>query len=261
MIAVNDKIYTEQSRAISDRFSIPLLSEVAQTPEFLLDWKLNGNTPVLELNDGGKAPISIDFLNGRKAHRRQFGGGKGQPLVRAMGQLESGLPNIIDATAGMGSDSYVLASLGFSVTLIERSPAVAAILFDALQRAALSNEPDILQSVQRMQLIQADSARYLSTTSKTADVVYMDPMYPHKKKKAAVKKEMAMLQKMLGADTDSEKLLAAALRTATYRVVVKRPKGAEPIFHPQIRPSTEISSPNTRYDIYSIKALKSSGQL
>ncbi|WP_319557293.1 class I SAM-dependent methyltransferase [Thiomicrorhabdus sp.] len=261
MIAIDDKFCPESSHLIAETFTIPLLSQLSEIPDFLLSWKETDEGHILELNDGGKSPISIDFLAGKKAHRRQFGGGKGQPLVRAMGQLENTLPNVVDATAGMGGDSYVLASQGFEVTLIERSQAVAALLFDALQRARLSEDSEILQTLQHMRLVHSDSAQYLRQTADQVDVVYMDPMYPHKKKKAAVKKEMAMLQKMLGADTDSENLLDAALHKATYRVVVKRPKGADPVFHPTIQPSTNISSPNTRYDIYSIKALKASGQL
>jgi len=233
-----------------------------------LDWINDKKDPTLKLAlcSVSQGPVFVDFLAGKKAHRRQFGGGKGQPLIRAMGQLETHTPTIIDATAGMGGDSYVLASLGFKVQMIERSPIVASLLKDALSRANQSEATlpeDILQGIQNLSLINANSAEYLLKSQPRVDVIYMDPMYPEKKKKAAAKKEMQALQQLVGPDLDSEKLLEAALQTAQYRVVVKRPKGSEPVHCSMnnIKPTSAISSPNTRYDIYVIKALKASGQL
>ncbi|WP_168188943.1 class I SAM-dependent methyltransferase [Thiomicrorhabdus sediminis] len=206
-----------------------------------------------------QGPVFIDFLAGKKAHRRQFGGGMGQPLVRAMGKIDNRLPRIVDATAGMGSDSFVLASLGFDVTLLERSPYVSALLADALQRAleTAGLDSQTLAIFQRMHLHNTDSADFIANCPDKIEVVYMDPMYPEKKKKAAAKKEMQLLQHIIGPDMDSERLLNEALKKASYRVVVKRPKGAPVIANQfNIAPTSAVSSPNTRYDIYSIDALK-----
>ena len=259
--------YPEKSQSLSKQLNLPIC--LGSDSEQWLDWVNDKKDPTLKLAlcSNKQGPVSIDFLSGKKAHRRQFGGGKGQPLVRAMGQLENRIPKIIDATAGMGGDSYVLASLGFEVQMIERSPIVAALLSDALTRANQSLDadfPDELQeSIQNLSLVNANSADYLLNHQPDIDVIYMDPMYPEKKKKAAAKKEMQALQQLVGPDLDSEKLLEAALKTAKYRVVVKRPKGADPVFCAlnNIQPSSNISSPNTRYDVYVIKALKASGQL
>ncbi|WEJ62059.1 class I SAM-dependent methyltransferase [Thiomicrorhabdus lithotrophica] len=259
--------YPEKSQPLSKQLNLSICSE--SNIEQWLDWvnDKKDSTLKLALCSKKQGPVSIDFLSGKKAHRRQFGGGKGQPLVRAMGQLEQGVPKIIDATAGMGGDSYVLASLGFKVQMIERSPIVAALLNDALTRAIQSLDADLpaelQESIQNLSLVNANSADYLLNNQPDVDVIYMDPMYPEKKKKAAAKKEMQALQQLVGPDLDSEKLLEAALKTAKYRVVVKRPKGADPVYCAlnNIQPSSNISSPNTRYDIYVIKALKASGQL
>lgn len=233
-----------------------------------LDWVNDKKDPVLKLAicSNNQGPVFIDFLAGKKAHRRQFGGGKGQPLIRAMGQLEHGLPSVLDATAGMSGDSYVLASLGFKVCMVERSPVVAALINDALERAQalkLELDAELQQSIENLSLVNEDSTTYLLNHQPGVDTIYMDPMYPEKKKKAAAKKEMQALQQLIGPDIDSENLLESALKTAKFRVVVKRPKGAEPVFCPlnNIKPTSQISSPNTRYDIYVIKALKASGQL
>ncbi len=182
-------------------------------------------------------------------HRRRFGGGRGQPLARAVGMKSGFNPVICDATAGLGRDGFVLASLGSQVTLCERSPMLAALLDDGLQRAALDAE--IGEWVARsLSLNAGDSGDWLNslTDEQRPDVVYMDPMYPPGKSKVLVKKEIRALQELLGPDLDSAHLLGIARQTARRRVVVKRPKRAG--WLADEKPSTSIESKKTRYDIY-----------
>jgi len=254
------------AQELATQLALPLCDDAA-CPDLWLDWVTDKKSDLLKLAVCSKStgPVSIDFLNGKKAHRRQFGGGKGQPLVKAMGKLETGtaqngLPTILDATAGMAGDSFVLANQGFQVMMLERSPIVFSLIKDALNRA-YANLDEQAQSIQdslhNLSLRNADAITYLSQEKPNVDVVYMDPMFPEKKKSAAVKKEMQTLQKIAGPDMDSSALLDAALLHAKLRVVVKRPKGAEPVQsnHFDITPTTQIVSPNTRYDIYVIKVL------
>lgn len=271
-VFIDDKTFPEKAQTLATSLKLPLLSAggFQKGSDSLLSWQTPKKSETLQLSllppDSGA--LSIDFFGGKKAHRRQFGGGKGQPLVRAMGTLKTGLPTIFDATAGMGGDAFVLASLGFQVQMNERSPIVAALLDDALQRSHQMQkngelDTESTQILANLTLSQGDSAEVMTQLAEQGtrfDTLYLDPMYPHKKKKAATKKEMAALQKLLGPDVDSAELLQSALQHANYRVVVKRPKGAEPIPH-QIQPNSTVQSPNTRYDVYSIKALISSGQL
>lgn len=193
-------------------------------------------------------PILIDFEEGKNAHRRQFGGGRGQPLAKAIGLKKGANPTVIDVTAGFGRDAFVLANLGCKVALIERNPLIAVLLDDALQRA--SNNSDIAEVITRMSLINHDATTYLNTLEKThyPDVIYIDPMYPSRDKSALVKKDMRLLHQLAGPDTDSEQLLTAARATALKRVVVKRPKSAP--FVGNQKPTTSIESKNTRYDVY-----------
>ena len=207
-------------------------------------------------------PFWIDFTTGQKAHRQRFGGGKGQPLARAiLGKHPTRLPRVLDATAGLANDGYVIAQLGCDVTLIERLPVMAALIDNGLQRARRLEAvaPDPAEICQRMNVIEADAVAWMQTHPATFDVVYLDPMYPHTNKRAAAKKGMQILQRLAGPDHDSGQLLNAALQTATHRVVVKRPKGAPPLAGPA--PHAAIKSPNTRYDLYSIQALKKSENL
>ncbi|MDQ7073432.1 MAG: class I SAM-dependent methyltransferase [Gammaproteobacteria bacterium] len=183
-------------------------------------------------------PIFIDFEQGKNAHRRQFGGGRGQPLAKAIGLKNGATPTIIDATAGFARDAFVLANLGCQITLIERNPLIATLLKDALQRARANS--NIAMVISRMSLLNNDAITYLSQCEKQADVIYMDPMYPSREKSALVKKEMRLLHKLAGPDTDSEQLLTTAKKVALKRVVIKRPKSAP--FVGRQKPSTSIES-------------------
>lgn len=213
--------------------------------------------------------VYVDFVGGKAAHRRQHGGGRGQTIAKAIG-LKSGLnPSVLDCTAGMGRDAFVLASLGCPVTLLERAPITHALLTDALRRAQEDTQAHII--TQRMQLVGApviaptlsaykpsmgsvSALDYLQQGKNTCDVIYMDPMYPHREKSALVKKEMRIFRELIGDDLDADSLLEAALDAKPARVVVKRPKGA-PHLNTQ-KPSATVESKNTRYDIYPFRKIE-----
>jgi len=213
---------------------------------------LNFTEMQLELIDlQNKMTLNVDFIGGRLGHRKKYGGGKGQTIAKAVG-LKQGkpIPNILDATAGLGKDSYVLACLGCPVTLIERSPVVAALLKDGIERGSLNIEfSQIIEN--GFSLHNTDALQYIQAISEEQqpDVIYLDPMYPEKKKSASVKKNMQMLQKLLGHDLDINAVLTAALEKARKRVVVKRPKGA-PELQVGRSPTLSYESKATRYDAY-----------
>ncbi|MCO6524656.1 MAG: class I SAM-dependent methyltransferase [Candidatus Schmidhempelia sp.] len=191
--------------------------------------------------------IVVDFISGAMAHRRRFGGGRGEAVAKAVGIKGNYLPTVIDATAGLGRDAFVLAALGCQVTLFERHPVVAALLDDGLQRAYC--DPEIGEWMQRgMHLIHDSSLTALPVLTEKPDVVYLDPMYPHRQKSALVKKEMRLFQLLVGADTDADDLLPVACQLAKKRVVVKRPDYAP--FLKMAKPQAEIKTKNHRFDIY-----------
>ncbi|MBX3708589.1 MAG: class I SAM-dependent methyltransferase [Gammaproteobacteria bacterium] len=190
------------------------------------------------------APFYIDFLSGKMLHRIQQAGRRKELLARAIGIHPHQHPAIIDATAGLGRDSFILATLGFNVILLERSPIIAALLSDALTRATTDDRTAAI--VERMHLIQADAMSQLQHTS--ADIIYLDPMFPARQKSASVKKEMVILQDLLGKDDDCEKLLRLALSCAAHRVVVKRPRLAENIAN--CTPSFSLMGKSSRFDVY-----------
>ncbi|WP_371379747.1 class I SAM-dependent methyltransferase [Thalassotalea aquiviva] len=198
--------------------------------------------------------ITVDFIDGAVGHRRKFGGGRGQDIAKAVGLKHGFNPHVLDATAGLGRDAFLLASLGCKVTMMERQIPVAALLYDGLERA--KRDPEIGQWIeQRMQLINTSSIEAMNQVD-DVDVVYLDPMYPHKQKSAAVKKEMRVFQTLVGSDPDADELLAQALDIAKYRVVVKRPNYAEPLAAKA--PSTSIKMKKNRFDVYVKQAIPKS---
>ncbi|SHO45942.1 class I SAM-dependent methyltransferase [Desulfopila aestuarii] len=192
-------------------------------------------------------PISVDFLSGSVAYRHARNCTIKQPLARAVGIRSGFRPVILDATAGLGSDSFVLACLGCQVFMHERSKVIAALLADGMARAKA--DPAIGAIVgTRMELIPCDSLIALQSIAPPPFTIYLDPMYPHSAKSALNKKEMRMIRDIVGDDLDSDELLAAALNIATNRVVVKRPKGAEHLGGK--KPSHDIAMKNSRFDVY-----------
>lgn len=197
---------------------------------------------------GAPGPVYVDFVSARSAYRRRYGGGRRELLARAVGVKHGWRPKVIDATAGLGRDAFVLATLGCSLTLLERSPVIATLLSDAISRARKS--PEVKQIIQRMELKCVDAIKYLKSevTPEQAEVIYLDPMYPQRRKQALVKKEMQLFRLLVGEDADSSMLLSLAREIAKYRVVVKRPARSDYIGG--VSPSAELKGPNTRYDLY-----------
>lgn len=202
---------------------------------------------------GAPGPVRAEFVTGKMGYRREHGGGAGQLVAKAVGLQKTKAPlHVLDATAGLGQDAFVLAGLGCRVTLLERNPVIHALLADGLARAALN--ADCAPIVARMELQPGNSVGWLRRAgAEAADVIYLDPMFPHRDKSALVKKEMQVFRRVVGDDDDSEQLLEAALAGARYRVVVKRPRKAPAVAGPA--PSTRVEGKSSRYDMYPIKAL------
>ncbi|KAB8313429.1 16S rRNA (guanine(1516)-N(2))-methyltransferase RsmJ [Erwinia endophytica] len=191
--------------------------------------------------------IFVDFVEGAMAHRRRFGGGRGEAVAKAVGIKGAYLPVVVDATAGLGRDAFVLASLGCRVQMLERHPVVAALLDDGLQRGYQNAEiGDWLR--ERLTLTHASSLAALHEMREKPDVVYLDPMYPHKQKSALVKKEMRVFQSLVGADDDADGLLVPARQLAKKRVVVKRPDYAPPLAG--MATQSAVVTRSHRFDIY-----------
>lgn len=242
----------QAARELAVRLGLPLHEPDDATAELLLQLGEDGLSLRATAADAPGA-IRVDFVEGALAHRRQYGGGAGQMVARAVGIRGALRPRVLDATAGLGRDAFVLASLGCEVVLIERQPVIAALLADGLERARHAGA-EVAEIAGRMQLLTGDAIQFMAGWSEPVpEVIHLDPMFPERQKSALVKKEMRLFRPLAGDDPDAPQLLEAALRLASHRVVVKRPRKAPAIEGPA--PTAQMSGQSSRYDIYGKKKL------
>jgi len=239
----------DKANTLANNLQIPLIIQEKQ-PDIKTDFYLTFNNNYLILHPQDKnlgKGLFVDFVEGKMAHRRKYGGGKQQPLARAFGLHKGEMPDIIDATAGLGKDAFVLANLGCQIQLIEYSKIIAALLENGLQRAQQDQEIGNWITT-RLSLICADSKIFLRNLEKKPTAIYLDPMYPARQKSALVKKEMRIFRQFLAENDTGEELLDVALNVAQKRVVVKRPMNTP--FLANKKPNAQIMSENTRFDLY-----------
>ncbi|MBR5897731.1 MAG: class I SAM-dependent methyltransferase [Lachnospiraceae bacterium] len=171
----------------------------------------------------------------------------GEMLVRAArvkSPLNGTAPVAVDATAGMGEDSFLLAAAGFKVYLFEKNPTIAALLKDALERAC--NDPAISAIASRMTFVEGDSIEGMRNLPERPDVIYLDPMFPERKKSGLIKKKFQLLQLLERPCDDENGLLQAAISASPAKIVIKRPAKA-PVLG-GVKPSYTISGNSIRYD-------------
>lgn len=233
--------------ALSERLNIPL-HQNDELCEFLLFYQ-DASLWLRETSEASAGAIRVDFEN-EALYYRQRRQTQPEALLKAAGVKQGQNVHIVDATAGLGLDAFLLASAGCQVTLFERSLVLHALLGDGLRRACQSEEARVRETAGRMHLHLGDSIEGMQGVHPAPDIVYLDPMFPERRKTAKVKKHMLLLQHLLHTqETDREEaLLAAALACACRRVVVKRPRLAAPLAGR--RPSHQLEGKSSRFDVY-----------
>lgn len=166
-------------------------------------------------------------------------------LVKAARIKGATEPTAIDCTAGLGEDSLLLAAAGFSVTMFERDATIAALLTDALERAAADSR--LAGIVSRMTLVAGDSLTGLADLDFEPDVVFLDPMFPARTKSAAVKKKFQLLHHLEQPCEEEDALVKAALAVHPRKIVIKRPAKGPHLA--DMKPSYSIQGKAVRYDV------------
>ena len=190
--------------------------------------------------------LKCSFIEGPILHRLKYGKGRGQNLAKAVGFKFNKNRTIIDATAGLGYDAFILASLGANVTLIERSEKIYDLLKAAISEAKLYGG-EISNIVNRMNLLFGDSKDILPNIA--PEVILIDTMYKDRKKSALVKNDMRLVREVVGSDSDHVELINVALNNASKRVVIKQPRYAEALDNIK-GCSHQILGKTIRYDVY-----------
>ena len=254
IISFTDSQLKQQAERTAKQLGLPVIGHqnIDNQAEYCLLFSMDGISLVSNSNKHGA--IRCDFVGGSNRHRKNYGGGNGQMIAKAAGISGKFHPSVLDLTAGLGVDAFVLAGLGCQIKLLERNPIVHLLLQDGLNRALNAGRDDSsLQSIiARMELLKTDSSIYLDALNQDMpDIIYLDPMFPTRKKSAQVKKEMQALHQIVGSDIDADNLLEQALCKTKYRVIVKRP--AHSAFLGNHKPSYSLEGKSTRYDIFALQ--------
>lgn len=239
----------ERASALATRLQLPLVTD-AQPPPGCVAWLCyrDGRLQLQPVERSQSGPICVDFCAGASAHRLQGGA---ELVVQALRGRSRQPLSVLDATAGLGRDSFVLAGRGLRVHMLEREPVIAALLADGLERARSAADPRIADTVALLSLENSDAVAYCAALApeQRPDAIYLDPMFPATEKSALVKKEMRLFQQVLhGAVDDGAALLPAARAVARRRVVVKRPRKAEPLAG--AKPDYSLEGRAVRFDVY-----------
>jgi 16S rRNA (guanine1516-N2)-methyltransferase len=213
----------------------------------------HGGTYLQQTGKKAPGPVMVEFGSSAMRHRRRAG--QNEMLGRAVGVGKKNVLRVLDATAGLGKDSFILADLGCEVYLCERHPIVVELLASGLERAGLSREDWLSQVCGRMALCPGDARAQDVVAMAPIDVIYLDPMFPGRIKSANVKKEMALFQSLMDRRedvSDADDLLLWSLKQDVSRVVVKRP-GKAPVLAAR-KPGHVIAGKTVRYDVYVLRA-------
>lgn len=196
-------------------------------------------------------------------------------LVKAARMKGVEHPTALDATAGLGQDSILLAAAGFEVDLYEKDPVIAVLLYDELKRA--EDIPELKDIVTRMHLHPEDSIEAMNRTAaagktggtaaagesavrqnavsggameymvpQTPDVIVLDPMFPERRKSALVGKKFQLLHFLEQPCPDENALLNAALAVKPKKIVIKRPLKGPHLAG--VKPDYSLSGKAIRYD-------------
>ena len=229
---------------LAEKLDVPLYDFTSkEVPEsFFLTWR-DGCLKLLdkELLKKGGLSVAIEPRNGEQ---RSWPAPKNGALAQALGRKTK---TIIDATTGWGQDSLHIFRMGYSLRCIERSPVMFELLSDGFERLT---QLDWVQrnAIEIPELIFGNACDILSQLDQNPECIYIDPMFPPKRKKSALaKKSMTILRDILGGDEDKEQLFAQAMETATKRVVVKSPDHADPLAG---KPNESFGGKLLRYDVY-----------
>ena len=228
---------------LAERLGVPLHRSFSDTQEdFFLTWR-DGCLKLLDTELLKKGGLTVE-IEPRNGEQRSWPAPKDGALAQALGRKTK---PVVDATTGWGQDSLHIFRMGYELLCMERSPVMAELLADGFTRLA---QLDWMQrlNLEPPTLLQGNAIDLLAQLDTHVDCIYLDPMFPPKRKKSALaKKSMMVLRDLLGDDLDKEQLFEAAFAVAGKRVVVKSPDYAEPLGG---KPSQSFQGKLLRYDVY-----------
>ncbi len=242
VVILGKKVDTDRAKKIARDFSAPLVCDVPKDKNsryFIID------------------KTGISFVSGGKTLKGDFslmlkrvsGGHLAHEIILKAAKPEKD-ERAVDFTAGLGEDSFILAAAGYRVEMYEHNPITAVLLKDALIRA--KKDPKLKEIAERMSLSQGDSKELIGKIGYLPDLIYLDPMFPEKKKNAETKNKMQVLHTIEKPCEDEKELMEAAFSAKPKKIVVKRPP--ESSFLAGIEPTYSVERKAVRYDVYAVRA-------
>nr|WP_306792850.1 class I SAM-dependent methyltransferase [Collinsella urealyticum] len=239
----------DAAQALASRLQLPLANS-ASRPLDVLATQTRSDTLFLHLGAAGLSIMGSSMLllpdfSLFKPRIRPDRLGR-ELVVRAVRIRGAETPvRVVDATAGLGEDAFLLAAAGFEVCMCEQNPIIAALLEDALRRA--QQDLELAPIAARMRLIAGDAREILLQLDAAPDVVYLDPMFPERKKRSAVKKKLQLLQQLEEPCDVAAELLDAAIGAHPRKIVIKRPAKGPHLG--QLKPAYSVAGKAIRFDV------------
>ncbi|MDD5580784.1 MAG: class I SAM-dependent methyltransferase [Methylobacter sp.] len=229
---------------LAERLAVPLYQSLnADSAESLFLTRRDDCLKLIDKELLKKGGLAVD-IEPRNGEQRSWPAPKQGALAQALGRKTR---TVIDATTGWGQDSLHIFRMGYEILCMERSPVMTELLLDGFGRLNQQNWMQQL-NLQSPPLMMGNAIELLATLETRPDCIYLDPMFPPKRKKSALaKKSMMILRDLLGDDQDKDQLFAAALEATGKRVVVKSPDYAEPL---GALPNESFQGKLLRYDVY-----------
>jgi len=229
---------------LAQRLELPLCAEGETIAgfSFFLCYR-DGSLKLLDQQTLKKGGLFVE-IDPRPGEQRSYPAPKKDLFAQAIGKKTH---SVIDATSGWAQDSLALFRMGYQVTSIERSPIMVELIRDGYGRLS---QKDWVQKrgLKPPELMIGDAIELLANLSEKPDCIYLDPMFPAKRKQsAAARKSMSILRDILGDDLDRQALFDAAMAASGRRVVVKSPDYAEFLGG---KPYESYQGKLLRYDVY-----------
>jgi len=253
-VCVDHKRYKQDGEQLANHLKVEQIKrlEDASSNDLVLLYNKDGLSLV-----GGKLVLQADFNNMLSRVKDDMWQ---HELIARAAKLKDETTKLkaMDATAGFGEDSLILAAAGFEVTLYEKDPVIAALLKDCLLRAR--KIPEIKDMVMRMKLVEGDSIKAMLDMAERAnsddnrvvsdmpDLIYLDPMFPERQKSSKIKKKFQLIQKLERPCFDGEEMVNAALSLNPKKILIKRPMKAELLG--DRKPEFSYKGTSIRYDCF-----------
>ena len=235
VIVAGEGVEEEAALALSERIGAPL----SDTPG-------KGLTLALDASGLSLVGYGLRFQGDFSLMKRRISGGRlNHEMLVKIAKTKTEHPVAIDAAAGMGEDAFLLAAAGYTVYLFERDAVIAALLSDALRRGSL--DPEIEEIIGRMHLREGDSIELMASVSEQPGIVYLDPMFPARRKSGLVNKRLQLIQKLEQPCAQEEELLEAAIAMRPKKIIIKRPLHSDSLAGK--KPSYTVKGKAIRYDV------------